>query len=176
MGKARTPKEQELTASVDSSQLVLVETISGDTKKDTRLLREMADEACEYLLSFKWCKRVHRSWFGWGVGGVCAVFFFEIAPSSKKVDKWLWVVVGDLPPAYLVVDESPSPLAALRNYVDLMQEWVDTVKKGGQVDDCIPVNAPATIEYADLLQRRLDFIRSEFLPLDHDRRRKRRNR
>jgi len=63
-----------------------------------------------------------------------------------------------------VTDASPTPLAALRNYVDLMQEWVDAVKNRKRVNIYIPVNAPATLEYASLLQRRLDFIRKEFLP------------
>jgi hypothetical protein len=139
--------------------------MSGDSKEDTLLLQQMLSEAHEYLLSFKWCRSVRHAWFGWGVGGVCAVFLFEIEPSSKKVDSRLWVIVGDLPSAYLVTDASPTPLAALSNYVDLMQEWVDAVKKRKSVDNCIPVDAPATLEYANLLQRRLDFIRKEFLPV-----------
>jgi hypothetical protein len=163
MGKASTPQENKVKSPVDLSQLLEVSQISGDSKKDTRLLREMADEAHGYLLSFKWCKRIRRSWFGWGVGGVCAVFFFEIQPSSAKIDRWLWVIIGDLPPAYLVTDASPSPLAALKNYTDLMEEWVETVKEGGNIEGCIPVNAPPTLEYASLLERRLRFIRKEFL-------------
>jgi hypothetical protein len=148
---------------VDVSSLVPVKDMSGDSKKDTGLLRKMAEEAHAYLLSFKWCKSIRRAWFGWGVGGICAVLLFELEPGSPKVDKLLWVIVGDLPPAYLVADESPTPLAALRNYVKLMQDWVDTVKAGKSVDHCIPVNAPTTLEYAQLLNRRLKFIRKEFL-------------
>src|SRR5215470_15265655 len=152
MGKTRTTKQSQLGGHVDFSRLVPVEKISGDSKEDTRLLRKMATEAREYLLSFKWCKKVCRAWFGWGVGGVCAVFLFEIEPDSEKVDRLLWVIVGDLPPAYLVTDASPTPLTALHNYADLMQEWVDAVRRGRPVDDCIPVNAPATLQYADLLR------------------------
>ncbi|HEX3085709.1 MAG TPA: hypothetical protein VHP99_14350 [Pyrinomonadaceae bacterium] len=161
MGKAS--QKNGLGKLVEVARLTPIEQMSGDSKKDTLLLKEMAGEAREFLLSFKWCRNIRRSWFGWGVGGVCAVFFFEIDRSSKKVDQWLWVIVGDLPPAYLVVDASPTPLAALANYVDLMQEWADAVKDKRPVNDCIPVNAPATREYADLLQRRLNFIRKEFL-------------
>ena len=159
----KTPKQERLTADVDFSRLVSAEKMSGDSKKDTRLLRDMYKEACEYLLSFKWCKSIRRAWFGRGVGGIYAVFLFEIAPNSKKVDKLLWVIIGDMPSAYLVIDESSTPLAALRNYAELMQEWVDTVKAGKSTDECIPVNVPATLEYANLLQRRLKFIRKEFL-------------
>jgi hypothetical protein len=159
----KTSQQKTLAGAVELEGLVSIEEMCGDSKKDTLLLQEMLDEARGYLQSFSWCKKIRRSWFGWGVGGVCAVFFFEIEPTSKKVDKCLWVIVGDLPPAYLVTDASPTPLAALGNYVDLMQEWVDAVKKGKSVARCIPVNVPATPEYASLLQRRLDFIRKEFL-------------
>ncbi|HEX7288594.1 MAG TPA: hypothetical protein VF532_20585 [Candidatus Angelobacter sp.] len=160
MGK--TSKES-LNPTVNLSGLVPVERMRGDSKKDERLLRDMAIEASEYLLSFTWCKSIRRAWFGWGVGGVCAVFLLEIESGSKKVDSLLWVVVGDIPPAYLVIDSSPTPLSALRNYTELMQKWVDAVKARKSVATRIPVNAPATIQYANLLQKRLDFIEKEFL-------------
>src|SRR5689334_18694724 len=118
MGEA--PSKNGRAEPVELARLVTIEHMSGDSKKDALLLKEMAGKAREFLLSFKWCRNIRRSWFGWGVGGVCAVFFFEIDPSSKNADKWLWVIVGDLPPAYLVVDASPTPLAALANYADLM--------------------------------------------------------
>ncbi len=173
MGKAS--KQIERMGAVEIKQLIPIEEIRGDSKKDTLLLRTMVAEAREYLLSFKWCRSVRCAWFGWGVGGVCAVFLFEIKPSSRKVDRWLWVIVGDLPPAHLVTDASPTPLAALRNYVDLMEEWVDAVKNRKKVNSCIPVNAPATLEYANLLQRRLDFMRKEFLPVKRHEQRQRRS-
>jgi len=161
MGK--TSKQNLLAKAVEKKRLVPIEQMSGDSKKDTLLLKEMAAEAREFLLSFKMVPKYPMFLVWVGRGGVCAVFFFEIVPISKKVDKWLWVIVGDLPPAYLVVDASPTPLAALANYVDLMQEWVNAVKDKQSVDDCIPVNVPATREYASLLERRLNFLRKEFL-------------
>jgi hypothetical protein len=71
---------------VDMDKLVPLERMAGDSKKDTRLLKKMAEEAQEFLRSFNWCKNVRRSWFGLGVGGVCAVFLFEIEPHSKSID------------------------------------------------------------------------------------------
>lgn len=148
---------------VNFSLLTSITDMKGDDAKDLRLLKKMANDAQEYLLSFAWCKEIKEGWFGWGVGGVCAVFFFRILPNKMNVDRWLWVVVGDLPSAYLVVDGSPTPLAALDTYVELMQEWVEAAKSGKSTADCIPVSAPVTPQNADLLQRRLDFIRKEFL-------------
>jgi hypothetical protein len=148
---------------VDFSLLKPIAEIKGDSAQESRLLKRMANEAEQYLLSFAWCKRIKAGWFGWGVGGVCAVFFFEIVPAKNGIDRWLWVVVGDLPSAYLVIDGSPRPLAALKTYVELMQEWVQAVQNKKSTDECIPVSVPATIKNARLLERRLAFIKKRFL-------------
>lgn len=152
-----------MTNRIDFSRLTTIDKISGGNEKDTRLLRGMAQEAKRYLLSFHWCKAIQKEWFGWGVGGIAAVFLFEIDPANADVDKLLWVIVGDLPPAYLVVEESPTPLDALRTYLDLMQEWITAVREGKSTEECIPVNSAPTRESADALQIRLNFLRREFL-------------
>ena len=92
-----------------------------------------------------------------------AVFLFEIVPTAKDVDTFLWVVVGDVPPAYLVTDDSRTPREAMRAYVDEMREWVDAVRNGGAIDDVIPVKVPPTREWADRLAGRLDLLEREFM-------------
>ena len=148
---------------VDFLQVVPLEQMRGDDEEDTRLLSEMAERASQFVCSFAWCSRVVRGWFGSGVGGVVAVFLFEIVPTAKDVDTFLWVVVGDVPPAYLVTDDSKTPREALRAYVEEMREWVDAVRSGGQRDDVIPVNVPPTREWADRLAGRLDLLEKEFI-------------
>jgi len=54
---------------------------------------------------------------------VC-VFLFALMPAGRDVDCLLWVIVGDLPPAYLVTDEASGPVEALRVYVPEMSKWV----------------------------------------------------
>ena len=148
---------------VDLALLLSTSAMKGDNPEDTRLLKSMFKEARRYLLSFNWCREIKKSWFGWGVGGVCAVFLFEIIPAKKNVDRWLWVVVGDLPSAYLVLDGNSTPMKALDTYVELMQEWVEAVKQGKRTNKLIPVDAPETMENADLLERRLAFLRKKVL-------------
>ena len=75
----------------------------------------------------------------------------------------LWVVVGDLPPAYLVTDDVPDALCALRDYIGLMRRWVAAVKAGEPVVDLIPVNAPATLANAEALRIRLDSLEHNIL-------------
>lgn len=148
---------------IDFSKLKPVDEMKGDDEEDTKLLRKMFYEACEYLQSFSWCKDISESYFGLGVGNVVAVFLFRIIPAVKKADEWLWVVIGDVPPAYLVTDDAPNPACALDAYIGEMEKWIKAVNTGRPVDKLIPVNVSATPTNAQLLQKRLDFIEHEIL-------------
>lgn len=143
--------------------LVPVEEMRGDDLQDTHLLNEMLEHATNFIRGFEWSGEIRRRWLGLGVGGVVAVFLFELAPSSSEVDTRLWVVAGDLPPAYLVLDDAPTPRDALAGYVEQMSRWVEAARAGAPVDDLIPVNVPPTPANADLLGRRLEFLSRTFL-------------
>ena len=81
-----------------------VDSIEGDSIDDTKLLREMAKEAHDFMREQEWCECIDHQYLAYGVGGVVAVFLFQITPTSEDVDSFLWVIVGDLPPAFLVVE------------------------------------------------------------------------
>jgi hypothetical protein len=80
-----------------------------------------------------------------------------------EVDQWIWVIVGDLPPAYLTTDECPNPATALDGYIGAMLEWVDAAQKGKSVAELIPVNVPATKKHAKMLKTRLEFLDERIL-------------
>jgi len=105
-----------------------------------------------------------ETYFGDGYGKVVAVFFFHIEPSRPDVDEWLWVVVGDLPSAYLVIDACKTPSQALEGYIGEMSEWVKLAKEGRSSKDVIPVNAPATPESAGMLEARLKVLSERIVP------------
>jgi hypothetical protein len=86
-----------------------------------------------------------------------------LRPAAAGVDEWLWVVVGDLPPAYLVADGNPTWQEALAGYIDEMRRWVDAAMAGAPVDDLIPVNTPPTAEYAEMLGSRLRTLEETLL-------------
>jgi len=94
---------------------------------DTALLREMHETATNYLESFKWCQRIEESYFGLGVGGIVAVLLMKIKLSQENVDELLWVVVRDLPPAYLVTHFAPDTASALRWLNGLMLQETEKV-------------------------------------------------
>jgi hypothetical protein len=133
-------------------------------EEELRLLRQMAQEAQEYLQGFSWCKDIREGYFGGGYGGVVAVFLFRISPSRAEVDEWLWVVVGDLPPAYLVTDLSKTPSQALASYVREMSRWIQVIKWGRRFEDVITVNLAPTWENAVALEDRLKIISEAIVP------------
>jgi hypothetical protein len=137
--------------------------ILGDDEEDTALLREMAKSARDYISSFAWCPPISDMYLAYGVGKVIAIFLFEFSEKIRGTDDELWVVVGDLPNAYLVVEPDDKPAQALSRYCELMEDWISAVKKSGDLGNVFPVAAAATRENADLLRRRVKFLRKEII-------------
>ena len=127
---------------------------------------EYAAEATRFLASQHWCRAVVSTHLAWAVAGVLGVFLCKLVPKSADVDDALWVIVGDLPPAYLVCDDAPDWRGALEAYVYEMDRWVAAVRDGSSLDDVIPVEVDPTREHADMLDSRLKFIRSRILAAD----------
>jgi hypothetical protein len=139
--------------------------IVGDDSEDTAKLRELAGVAREYIQSFHWCPPIDSMYLGFGVGGIAAVFLFKFAQKISEIDDSLWVVVGDLPSAYLVVEEDDDPAQALERYCDIMDDWVSAVRGSGDLADVYPIPVEATVEHADMLCSRIGFLRTELVPL-----------
>jgi hypothetical protein len=138
--------------------VVPVERMTGDDEEDFRLLREMATKAETYISAFPWCGNVRSSWFGGGLGGVFAIFLFNISPAGPKVDSWIWIVVGDIPSAYLPLEDAKAPAEVIAIYMRGMLKWVELARQGrsGTPDEGVPpVDIPATPEWAENVEQRL---------------------
>lgn len=155
---------QVVTSPINLDTLVLAEQVVGEDDEETELLQEMLSSAKEYLASFRWCPPIDRVYFGCGVGGIVAVFLFHLREKIQGTEDWLWVVEGDLPAAYLVLDRASEPISALEVYCELMEEWAQAVLENRPIKDVFPVGAEPTTENAKNLQKRLAFIRKEVLP------------
>jgi hypothetical protein len=131
--------------------------------------QELASQAVSFLERQSWCKEVAGGHLGFAIAKVIGVFRLHLVPSYADADNVVWVVVGDVPPAYIVLDDAPNWQSALARYAEEMRRWVEAVRHGQELDDVIPVNAPPTAEYADLLARRIDFIEREFVNVPADR-------
>ena len=158
-------QEEETIVSmpVNLSKVVPASQIRGEDEQETIELREMLEDASHYVKSFNWCRGIDEAYMGIGIGGVVGVFLFKIHPAGPEVDSWIWTVVGDLPPAYIAVEDAPNPAAALDAYIGAMQEWVEAAKTGRSVDGLIPVNVAPTPDYASQLESRLEFLDKNIL-------------
>jgi hypothetical protein len=126
----------------------------------------LAEEAAKFLLSYSWCKAVRSAYLAWAAAGVLGVFRFEIEPAHPGVDKSLWVVVGDVPSAYLTCEGNPTWREALEGYIHEMKRWVAAVRSGAPLDDVISTGVTPSAEHADMLYSRLNFISREILSAD----------
>lgn len=149
---------------MNTQRFQLVPDISGDDADDTASLLDMARSAREYITSFAWCPPIEAMYLAHGVGGVLAVFFVEFPRKIKGTDDKLWIVVGDLPSAYLVVEPDDSGADALERYCGLMEDWIAAVRDGADLNNVYPVTAEPTRENADSLERRVAFLLAEISP------------
>jgi hypothetical protein len=92
------------------------------------------------------------------------IFLFEITSEREDVDSWVWVIVGDIPPAYITCEDARNPYEALDAYMGAMEEWVRVAQTGESVLDLIPVNVPATPANAAMIGQRLKLIDERILP------------
>src|SRR5574344_1622754 len=88
--------------------------------KERGSIYSFSKEAQHFLEEKKWCSKIEKGYLGIGVDGILGVFKFYILPTEKDIDSELWVVVGDIPPAYLVTDRAPDAVSALMVYVEEM--------------------------------------------------------
>jgi hypothetical protein len=125
---------------------------------------EYLQRARDHLLFYNWCDGILEEYTGALFDGIIGIFLFRFTPRLVGVDEWVWVVVGDLPPAYLTCDNCRNPSEALEGYLGEMMEWVEAAESGNSVAKLIPVNVPATPENASLLRTRLRFLQQRILP------------
>jgi hypothetical protein len=144
--------------------LTSIEKMQGEDEKDTRLLEEMAERARSYVTSFHWCPPIKTTYFAHGIGGIIAVFLFEFERKIDGTDDKVWVIAGDLPSFYEPVDPDDSVQRVLEHYCVLMDDWAAAVRTGGDFEDVFPIAAERTEKHADLLERRLAFLRKEVIP------------
>jgi hypothetical protein len=153
----------------DLTALGLQADYEGEDDEETQAGRALLVDATAYLLGFRWCRHVVGMWSGIMVPPVLGVALARIDP-AEGADEWLWVIAGDLPPAYLDYTEqyTPNAACALDSYVGIMTEWIECIIGGTPVVDSFPVEAEPTQENALLLRRRLEFIDKHILVNFHD--------
>ncbi len=124
----------------------------------------MAEEAVQYVRNFEWCVELHERYFGHGVGGVVALFLFRITIRGFEAPEWVWVIIGDLPSAYLEFEGFETPRAALLRYIEGLEEWLAASPEERASGELIPIKVPPGPEFAEMLSARAATLRSLVLP------------
>lgn len=126
---------------------------------------KMHCEAVDFIASQKWCVKINDVYVGSVFPGILAIFLIKIEPINDDVDEQVWVVVGDLPSAYITYEgDTRTPLEALLVYIDVMGDWVDAVRNGDDLNSVIPVDVEPTLENAESLESRLEFLKKVIVP------------
>ncbi|HKO20199.1 MAG TPA: hypothetical protein VJU82_15080 [Acidobacteriaceae bacterium] len=129
-------------------------------------VRALARRAESFVAGCRWCAEVRSCAAAFAIAGVVGVFRVDLTPVRPDVDSTVWVVVGDIPPAYIAFDDGDDWQDALRGYTDEMQKWVDAVRAGASIEELVPVNVSPTREHAEILAGRLQFIRDRLVNVD----------
>jgi len=135
----------------------------SDDPDERAYLQTQKRRCVEYISSHAWCSAVLSARLGLGVGGVVAVFLVEI-DGAPSVDDWLWVITGDFPSAYVVIDETFDAVDALATYCDIMQSWAEAVMTDDASAETFPVDAPRTKDNASDLLHRIKTLREVIIP------------
>jgi hypothetical protein len=149
---------------LDMSRVTPEGQMTGDDPDETAELQRMLRRAQSYVEHFPWCPTIMEKYLGVGIGGVLSLFLFRFSRQIGDGNDWLWVVVGDLPSAYIAVAEAPDPASALESYCELMEGWAIAVRNGSSLADVFQVDAAPTEEHAQMLLSRTKFIRDEVVP------------
>jgi hypothetical protein len=140
------------------------EQVRGDDEEDTALLLGMAEKAEQYIQSFDWCTALKEGIYADGIGGVIALFLFRADIKKLGDDQWTWVFVGDIPSAYLEMEDYKSPYDALERYIEGLEEWVEAARSGSPLTDLIPIEVPNDPELIESLAARTEALRENILP------------
>ncbi|MBQ9367333.1 MAG: hypothetical protein IJT83_06090 [Victivallales bacterium] len=82
-------------------------------------------KAREYLIYQSWLRTILDEFFACKLGDGTYVFLFEIDSYKDDVDRFVWVIHGNVPPLYLTTDCCLTPKYVAETYCDLAEQWCD---------------------------------------------------
>lgn len=153
---------------IDFTDLIKISEMKNYDIEDLDDQLKLAKEAKAFLLEHIWCKHIKEGWYDRGWADKLAVFLFQIIPDSENADEFVWIIVGDLPSAYIDILSASNGACAIEAYTNIMEDWYDNVLQGKSVENCYPIGVPPTKEYGQMLQSRVEFIRDEILTMFDD--------
>jgi hypothetical protein len=156
-----------MTPPIDTSTFQLGVAPGENELEEAPLLEALAAEARSFVGSRLWAPPINDLLLAYGLGGIVGLFLVRFSrPLSGELqgETEMWVVVGDLPSVCFETESAPTPSLALKLYCAICQDWAEAVQKGRDLLHSYPIRAAPTHENAELLLRRVAFIRDELRP------------
>jgi hypothetical protein len=150
---------------VDISRFPVGRDVDYASEEEVEQLKELTAEAWRFVNSYRWTPPIADLVLAFAIAPIVGLFLMRFEPGGKPEDAERWVVVGDLPSMHFETDDTPSPALALQLYCAIAQDWADNVLEGRDLSDSYPIPVAPTREHAEMLLSRIDFIRTELIPL-----------
>jgi len=147
---------------INTGKMVLVKNATSVQIENYEFVK-LVNEAKSFLKNHRWCKEIEKQWFVANWDNLLTIFFFKIVPNSELADDHIWVVVGDLPTAYIDIESASNKAEVIQVYTEIMDDWVRCVKNGESVEDCYSINVPPKLEYAKMLDTKIQLIKEHIL-------------
>ncbi|MFZ3006491.1 MAG: DUF4826 family protein [Phenylobacterium sp.] len=150
---------------IETSSFPVGEDLDYESEEEVELLKALSALAWGFVDSYRWTPPIADLLLAFGIAPIIGLYLMRFEPGGKPEDRERWVVVGDLPSMHFETDDTPTPALALELYCAIAQDWADTVLSGQDLSECYPIPVAPTQEHAEMLLRRIERIRSDFIPL-----------
>ncbi|HRF59063.1 MAG TPA: hypothetical protein PLH94_04005 [Fimbriimonadaceae bacterium] len=125
---------------IDTTQMTRVDPTSDFDPR----IGVAAERASRFLAAHDWCQDILGVWYARSMQSL-DVLYVQFRSDEAETDH-AWVVVGDVPPAYLDADDIKNAIQALHGYADEVQRWCDKVLGTDYEDPVMPLRDPASWE------------------------------
>jgi hypothetical protein len=72
--------------------------------------------------------------------------------------------MGDIPSAYMLMNDLRSPHAALKRYIEGLEEWISAVRSRAPTDGLIPIEIRQDHERVAMTESRVNYIENSYPP------------
>ncbi len=117
-----------------------------------------------------WCPPTTETYVAAYCPPIVAVFLYRIdtqhpvaLEDEDGFPEWAWVVVGDLPPLYILYVPIGDGVGALRVYIEMYQTWLKRFDAGLPFEELDDLEVPKDAEHADMLRVRLKLLTKNFV-------------
>lgn len=122
----------------------------------------LINESKIYLASQKWCGEIYEGWLFTNIGYALCIFLYRIDKLQSSEDNLVWIVVGDIPPAYLDTYNVESTKEVIENYIELVEDWIENAESGNSFEDCFPFKSDTRKNLLRCSKREFNFLKIVF--------------